>query len=686
MRLAVDVGGTFTDLVVEVEDRFELFKASTTSPDPTIGVVDVIEVAATKFAMSVDRFLDSSEMFMHGTTHAINAILTETTAKTAFLTTKGHPDILLLREGGRDKPFDFSRSYPDPYIPRALTFEVDERIGSRGEIVSPLAEDELSTHLAALRELEVEAIAVCYLWSTVNPAHELATGRLIEQHLPGVPFSLSHRVNPIIREYRRASSTAIDASLKPGVARYLKDLESVLRRRGFSGPILIVTSIGGVVDVQTAAASPIHLVASGPAMAPVAGRAWADAEMRSDTVIVADAGGTSFDVSLVQRGRIPRTEETWVGPPFLGHMTGFPSVDVRSVGAGGGSIAFVDDAGLLHAGPRSAGARPGPAAYGLGGNEPTLTDACIVLGYLDPDYFLSGGISIDGRAAERALKERVAGPLGLELDEAALAVRELTVARMVSAIEDISVSQGVDPRGVTLVSGGGAGGLNAVPIAKRLGCGHVLIPAGASTLSALGALLSDLVMEFAGTVITKSEKFDFQRVNQLLETLAGESRAFIDGPASGASSWDITFSATARYPRQVWSLDVPLAKRRFDAIADVDELVTAFHRLHEEVFAIADPASPVEILGWRSRIACRLRHGGELPRCLSGGEPPTTTVRSVTFRETSTVRAPVLHSESMTVGERHTGPAIIESPYTTIVLDPGATAWTTDLGSVVITP
>lgn len=686
MRLAIDVGGTFTDLVVEAEGRFELFKTATTSPDPADGVIGVLELAASSHQMTLQTFLGSSGMFLHGTTHGINAILTGNVAKTILLTTKGHRDVLLLREGGRDKPFDFTRPYPDPYIPRSMTVEVDERIGSLGEVVVPLDEERLSGQLLKLQELDIAALAVCYLWSSVNPAHEVATGRLIEEHLPSVPYSLSHRVNPIIREYRRASSTAIDASLKPVMTRYLENLESRLRQYGFAGPVLIVTSIGGVIDAHTARTSPIHIVGSGPAMAPVAGRSLAHAELGTDTVIVTDAGGTTFDVSLVQRGRIPRTEESWVGPQYLGHMTGFPSVDVRSIGAGGGSIAYVDEAGLLHVGPRSAGAHPGPAAYGLGGEEPTLTDACIALGYLDPKYFLSGGVALDAGAAVAALEERVARPLGLDVPDSALAVRELSITTMVSAIEDLSVSQGVDPRGATLVSGGGAGGLNAVAIARQLGCERVLVPAGASTLSALGALLSELVMEFGGAVITNSDRFDFERVNRLLDSLTEDCRRFMDGAARHALSWDLALSATARYPYQVWSLDLPIAQRSFGSMDDVREVEKAFHRLHEEIFAISDPTSSVEILGWRSRIACRINDTSMPLRCVSSGRSLESKVRAVTFRETGTISVPVLHSESMISEVRHLGPAVIESPFTTVVLDPGAYAWSTDLGSIVITP
>ena len=292
-------------------------------------------------------------------TRAINAVLTRSTARTAFLTTEGHRDILLFREGGRIEIFNFSVEYPDPYVPRALTFEVPERIAYDGTIVTPLDETSLTPIFSELRDQAVEAVGICLLWSTVNPVHEQRIGELLERHLPGIEYTLSHAVNPTLREYRRASSACIDASLKPIMSDYLNDLRRRLVDSGFEGRFLMVTSQGGVKDSAFVADAPIHAINSGPAMAPVGGRHFARMDSGADTAIVADAGGTSFDVSLVRDGRIPWTRETWLGEPFRGHMTGFPSIDVKSIGAGGGSIAWVDSGGMLHVGPDSAGADPG---------------------------------------------------------------------------------------------------------------------------------------------------------------------------------------------------------------------------------------------------------------------------------------------------------------------------------------
>jgi N-methylhydantoinase A len=435
VRFAVDTGGTFTDLVIEDDGgSLSIHKSATVPSDPVQGILDVFEVAAKARGTTSHELLAGGSHLIHGTTRGLNAVLTGATAKTAFLTTAGHPDILVLREGGRTDIFDLRRPYPEPYVPRSLTFEIPERIGPAGEVVRPLDEAAATDLIKTLSRHGVEAVAVCLLWSIMNPIHELRVGELLAEHLPGVPTTLSHQLNPCLREYRRASSACIDASLKPVMTRYIAGLRRRIEDAGFKGRVLIVTSAGGALDAEDVAATPIHSLNSGPAMAPVAGRYFAELDTQSPMAIVADTGGTSYDVSVVRRGRIPWTRESWLGEPYFGHMTGFPSVDVRSIGAGGGSIAWVDAGGLLHVGPESAGADPGPACYGRGGTRPTLTDACVVLGIIDPQYFLGGRVKLDREAAIKAVHTHVGARLGTADNEAAAAVLRLATERMVGAI------------------------------------------------------------------------------------------------------------------------------------------------------------------------------------------------------------------------------------------------------------
>ncbi len=686
MRFACDTGGTFTDLIVEDDDgSLTMYKASTTPSDPVKGVLDALTLAAEDRGLALADLLARGDMLIHGTTHAINAIITGNTARTAFLTTAGHPDILMLREGGRIEPFNFTAPYPDPYVPRALTFEVPERINSAGNVYTPLDEGAVVEIIARLAETEVEAVAVCFLWSIYNPAHELRVGELLEEHLPGVPFSLSHQLNPALREYRRASATAIDASLKPLMGRYLGGLTERLDAAGFAGRTLVLTSQGGMLDAHDLAQKPIHAINSGPSMAPIAGRNYAALDSGSANVIIADTGGTTYDVSLVRDGRIPLTKETWIGQPFRGHMTGFPSIDIKSVGAGGGSIAWVDAGGLLHVGPRSAGAVPGPVCYGAGGTEPTVTDACVTLGYLDPNYFLGGSMELDAVGARAAVEEYVAKPLGLPVEEAAAAILSVATENMVQAISDITVDQGIDPVDSVLIGGGGAAGLNSIYIARRLGCPTLLIPETGAGLSAAGALMSDLTNEYRATFFTTSDAFDRDGVNATLDVLRAEAQAFIDGPGAGSASSEIEFAVEARYASQVWEIEVPLPMDRFTDDGQLDTLNEAFHAMHERIFAIRDPGSAIEYVGWTATARCGLRDGGP-GRLRAGAGHTVSGTRKVYFAGEGGVDATVFDFDTMAVGESHSGPAVIESPFTTVIADSATRFERTASGSLLMRP
>lgn len=686
MRFSVDIGGTFTDLIVEEDDgRLWLKKSPTTPDDPVDGILNVLEEAAQVIGISRKELLGQGEFLVHATTRALNAVLTSTTARTAYLTTQGHPDVLLFREGGRDR-FNHVVPYPDPYVPRSLTFEVPGRIGSQGEIVIPFDDGAAIEIIRKLEGTQVEAVAVCFIWSIANPAHELRMGELLDKHLPGVPYTLSHKLNPVMREYRRGSSAAIDASLKPIMSDYLHNLADRLKEAGFQGRLLIVTSNGGVLDAGAVAEAPIHSLKSGPSMAPIAGRYYGQGDAKTDTVVVADTGGTSYDVSVVRRGTIPWTRETWIGPEFHGHMTGFPSIDVQSIGAGGGSIAWIDEGGLLHVGPQSAGAVPGPVCYGRGGTEPTVTDACLVLGYLDPGYFLGGAMQLDVKAAEKSVDKHIAQPLSMNVYEAASAIMQVITENMVQLIEEISINQGVDPRDAVLIGGGGAAGLNSVAITRRLGCPQLIIPETAAALSAFGALLSELTAEYIATFVTSSPRFDFDGVNTTISALQRKCQDFISGPGRGSVSSKIELFSEIRYPSEIWELDVPLRKSLYSSPDDVEQLRQDFHAVHKEVFTTIDPGSPVEMLRWRARVSCRLRKGDIGRPQASDARPTKNGSRNAYFPKVGMVDTTVRYLETLEPGERLVGPVIIESPVTTVVIDPGASVECTPIGSLSILP
>jgi N-methylhydantoinase A len=683
-RITCDIGGTFTDVVVSDESgQMTIAKALTQPARLFDGLRAALERAAAELQEPLAGLLGRTSLFIFSTTQATNAILEGTTARTAFLCTEGFPDILVRREGGSLRPYDYSRPFPEPYVPRRLTLEIAERIDADGNVARPLEEPSAVAQLARARELGAEAVSVCLLWSTANPAHELALGALIERELPGLPYSLSHQINPIVREYRRASGTAIDASLKPLMQRHLPEIAEGLIAEGFTGELLAASSAGGVVPMGELIDSPLWSVRSGPSLAPVAARTVAAAETGSGDVIVCDTGGTSFDVSLVREGDLVFTSETWLGEPFAGHLTGLSSVDVRSIGAGGGSIAWVDPGGLLRVGPESARADPGPACYGLGGTRPTVTDAALVLGYIDPDRFLGGKMALDVAAAETALAG-LAEALGIGPREAAHAVLAIANERMIAAIGELTVNEGVDPRDSTLVAGGGAAGLTIASIARELGCREVLVPRAAGVLSAFGGQHSDIVREMTAPHVTNSKEFDFDGVRETLAGLRKRMAAFeAELPQGLAGEVRRRYFVEARYAYQVWDLSIPLQGDGIEDEAALQRLIESFHDAHERVFAVREPGQKIELSQWKGRVVVdtvKPPLAGEredaAQRNGTAGRP-----RVAFFPELGEVELAVHLGGELAPGTEIAGPALLIEPETTIVVYPGWTAHVSELGN-----
>ena len=686
-RISVDTGGTFTDVVVTDDSgQFTIGKALTDKQRAFASIRDGLAVAAEELGSDVTTLLAETDIFLYGTTRGTNGIVERKTARTAFLTTAGFPDVLLLKEGGKAEPHNLEVEYPDPYIPRRLTWEIPERVNAEGGIELTLDEDGVRDVLAALKSREIEAVAVCLLWSIANPAHELRVGELLEELLPGVPYTLSHQINPILREYRRASSTAIDASLKPLMQEYLTTLESDLREAGYNNDILVSTSFGGVMHLADVVQKPIYLVKSGPAMAPVAGLAYVNAEDLSRDIIICDAGGTTFDVSLVRDGLIEFSRDTWLGPQWVGDNLGMASVAVHSIGAGGGSIAWVDSGGLLRVGPQSAGSAPGPACYGRGGDQPTVTDAAVVLGYIDPEHFLGGRMQLDLAAAENAIG-KVAKILGESNQRTAYAIMAVANENMIEAIKELTINEGLNPADSTLVAGGGAGGLGVVPIAAELGCSTVLVPRTAGALSAAGMQFSDVVTEFGASKLTTTDQFDFDGVNAALDNINGQLDAFAARlEQRGFSNISKRFFVEARYRFQVWELEIEVGRDRFESDSDVEALIEAFHQMHDRVFAVTDIGQPVECLNWRGRLIADVNAPSLDPA--RGGDRVDASadrVRPAYFGDQE-LDTPIYLGQSLNPGSVVDGPAIIEEPTTTLVVHPGASARVSTGGRYILTP
>jgi N-methylhydantoinase A len=685
-RISVDTGGTFTDVVIADAHGIKAIGKALTTPQRIFeGMRAAIEVAAQDLGRSGKVVLSTTDMLIYGTTRATNAVVTQSTAKTAFLTTRGFRDILVLKEGGKYDPHDYSYDYPPPYIPRRYTFEIDERIDAQGNIVRPLDQNQAREVVRTLVQRRFEAVAVCLLWSIVNNRHEVEIAKLIERELPGVPYTLSHELVPIVREYRRASTTAIDASLKPLMQRHLREMEADLRAAGFSGELLIGTSAGGCQHVTEVAGRPVTMLKSGPAMAPVAGKAYVTIEDLGRDAIVCDTGGTTFDVGLVRDGDLVYTRDSWLGRRWLGHMVAMSSVDVRSIGAGGGSIAWIDAGGLLRVGPQSAGAVPGPACYGAGGDQPTVTDACVVLGWFDPDYFNGGRMKLDGAAAQRVV-EKLARELGRSVPATAFAIITIANELMIKAIHEITVSEGVNPRESVIVAGGGAAGLNILPIARELGCSTTILPKTASAMSACGMQYSDIVFEQTRSRVTMSGSFDRDGVNAALAEIDAALEKF-RANLQGAERANVhkEFLVEARYKSQVWELDTPLPVARFRTPKDVAALVEAFHSVHDRVYAVRDEQSEVECVNWRGRIAIRLsKPARPVRKRIAARKPKPWARRAAYFGPEDLRKTPVFRGSELAPGALIAGPAIIEEPTTTIVVYPKMSATVSPSGHYIL--
>ena len=680
MRAAIDIGGTCTDFVLESGHRHFAYKYPTIPDDLVAGVLNGLEEISASQGCSLSSLLGGLSTIVHGTTVATNALLTGEVARTALLTTEGHRDIMVLREAGRfGLPlFDHGIPNPEPFIERALTFEIPERVDAGGAVVRDLDEAKVVEVAERLVAEGIEAVAVCFLWSIANPCHELRVESLLRQHAPGLQVSLSHRVNPCVREYRRASSTCIDAALKPLVGEYVECLREALRENGFHGELWLGTSEGTILPAERI--SPIHQVRSGPALGPVAAaRALAEERAGASLALLVDAGGTTFDVSLLREGRAARSQETWIGRPWLGHMTGFPSVDVRSVGAGGGSIARLEGGRLLRVGPQSAGAFPGPASYGRGGGDATLTDASVVLGFQDLSRFIGIRHEESRARAEEVIARAVAEPLDIGVERAAEAMFQVFLEECVAAISEMSVEQGVDPRGAWLIATGGSAGIAAGALARRLGCGPVLFPPTAAVNCAAGGLLSDISQRFSLTRPVLGGEVDETLVGELAADLEAQCARFARELRVLPRDLRIDFSVVAKYHNQSWEIEVPF---RPDRHRTREALAALFHAEHERRYHHRDPDSEVAFITWQALAV--LPRTATRASLVTPTEARPCTRRRVRFPGERTCEVDVLGASALAPGHVREGPLIVETPLTTIVVDPESSITASESGALII--
>ncbi|WP_127126289.1 hydantoinase/oxoprolinase family protein [Georgenia sp. SYP-B2076] len=682
--VGTDVGGTFTDLWLRGPDGQSYVCKSPTTADVVTGVVDAVHLAARTAGLGTEELCRQVTRFGHGTTVGLNALLTGRTARVGLVTTLGFGDVLeigRLRRGtaglqGLDLGNYFLRGRTAPLVPRELVVEVTERVNPAGEIVTPLDLGSARQALEALREADVEAVAICLLWATENPDHEAALAELAAQILPDAFVSVSHDIAPTVGEYARASTTVANAALGPIAGGYLGTLEAALHALGMTAPIMMTTSAGGVVPASSLTASPVRGLLSGPASCVVAGQALG-VRLRRPKILTLDVGGTSFDVGVVVDGAPLLREEVTFG----GADMRVPSVDIASIGAGGGSIAAVAN-GLLTVGPRSAGADPGPVCYGKGGTEPTTTDADLVLGVLDPDRFGSGGIRLDVEAARATLAKKIGDPLGLTAIEAARAVREVFDAAMADLLRAVTIERGHDPREFTLVAGGGSGPSHAWKLCRELGLDGFVVPATATAQSAFGAGTSDLRTTASRTGylrLSPGTEPEAAHVAVLAAALEDAQQRAL-GALPDAAHADVTQTAAVRYRGQTHHLDI--AVEAAPDVAALASLLGRFEGEYEKLFGegAGFREAGFEVLSVRAVAAVR----STTSTSSSSGQPlEVRDVRPVVFDDPHAPEETVVYGcDWPAAGQEIAGPALIQLPGCVVVVPPGGTATTDDAGTI----
>ena len=681
--LGVDIGGTFTDFsLINADGEIILWKEASTPQDPTAAIKQGVQALADLGGQSLSEFLGKLDLFVHGQTIATNTVIQRNGPKTALLCTEGFRDIIHFRDGFKPERYNIQLQPPEDFIPRHLRLAVKERINYAGEIQIELDEGSVLEAVEILEREKVESVAISFLWSIMNPKHEQRVREILAEKLPNVPVVLSTDVLPMIREWERTTCTILSAYVLPGIAKYMVELQDFLQENGFRHPMLVMQLNGGTSTVTKIIQKSINSLASGPAAAPMAGL-YCSKRIDIDNVITVDMGGTSFDVSMVTEGMPSLTRDLRVH----GMPVGVAAVDVHSIGAGGGSIAWIDKGGALMVGPQSAGAEPGPACYGQGGEQPTCTDANIVLGYINPDYFLGGRRKIDPNLSKKAIEKHIAKPLGMTVPEAAYGIFRIINHIMVDAIRVVSVERGIDPRHYALVSGGGAGNIHAGMLSRTLAMTKVIIPRYSGVFCSFGMIVSDVRHDYMQALATNTERFDLESVNEVLREL--EDKAIEEMVEEGYPEGEVVLErfADAKYPAQIHELTIAVPSGLPLEKPDVGKMAEAFHDLHERMFTYSVRESSVDLFHWRVVAHRKVKEPNsfeskETSASLNDalkGERPVFFGDINDYRET-----PVYDGDGISKGLVVKGPAVVEQVTTTIVVFPGQSLEANSFGDFVL--
>ncbi len=671
-RLAVDVGGTFID--------FMLFDAE----NRTVRIEKVPSAGALekRFLEGVERLgvdLRDLAMIVHGSTLVINTIVQEKGARVGLITTHGFRDVYELGRGNRAEIYNLFYRPPEPLIPRYLRLEVGERLSADGSVLQPLDETEARAAVQQLKAEGVEGIAIAFLHAYANPQHEQRMAEIVAEEFPEAQVSLSSAVAAEWREFERTSTAVLNAYAQPRVAAYLSKLEGELQQGGFDGVLTIMQSSGGMTSSAIARSTPIRTLESGPA-GGVIGASALGSKLNLPNLVAADVGGTTFDIALIVEGEPLEKAETQVNRrPVLQ-----PTVDIVSIGAGGGSIAWLDGEGGLRVGPRSAEANPGPACFGLGGTEPTVTDAQLVLGYLDPNYYLGKRMSLDLAASQQAIRDQIAAPLNLDLMPAAYGIYQLAVMNMTYAIRNITVERGHDPRGFSLACFGGGGGLFAGHLLDELECRQAIVPVNPANFSSWGLLNADYREDLTRMFVRPLAATTPDELGDVLAAMAAEAQQTLD--ANGIDSSDLTtrYFAEMRYVGQEHTVRVPLLDG--DLADGFAALRDRFNALHEQAYAHQMPEKPLEIVRLRLAAVVTESKPDLLPLTTPAGQDARKGQRLVTFSgQGAPVECPVYDRPRLSAGQQLTGPLIVEEWTSTTLVLPGQCLEVDAYGNLIIT-
>lgn len=688
-RIAIDIGGTFTDCVVvdETSGALDVIKVPSTPSDPAIGFLNAVDRAIGQHGVTPS----SVSLVMHATTVATNAILEGRLARTAFVITRGFADLLEIARQIRPSLYDLEAMKPVPLVPRELCFEVGERVNSDGTIAEELSDVDVEAVIAGIAAAKVETVVVCLLHSYINPAHELAVAERIKAALPDLFVSASSEVCPQMGEYARACTAIVNAGLVPHVSGYFARIGAALEKLDIKGDLQVMKSDGGLMPAKLVVGLPMEIIESGPA-AGVIGVAELAKRSNMPRVVCFDMGGTTAKAGLLIDGEPILAPEFEVGTRAVardsGRGSGYPikapMVDLVEVGAGGGSIAWIDSGGVLRVGPQSAGADPGPVCYGNGATEPTVTDANVALGRIDPDFFLGGEIKLHRQLAWQAIETKLARPLGISVAAAALGILEVANATMLSALRMVSVQRGFDPREFTLICTGGAAGLQADVLMKQLGVANALIPPSPGVGTARGMLFADVRREFRATHVNLIDIDHAPAAQKVMNDLSARARtAFETITASHPLTLD--YAAEVRFMGQSHQFRIPVTTDRLGG-DEVEALIAAFKAAHTRMYGFASETDPVEMVGLLVTATSRLSKPNvlRLEAGASGGKQALKASREVWFQPDGPTETAIYARDRLGAGDLIDGPAIVEAPDSTILVGIGSRAVVDEVGNIII--